>query len=51
MIETYGCCKQYNVCINEIISLYFGVVFGYLTLHGFFVSCFKNNVADQITEG
>ena len=31
MNETHGFTKQYNVCINEIISFHLGVVFGYVT--------------------
>jgi len=30
MNETHGFSKQYNVCINEIISFHLWVVFGYL---------------------
>jgi len=29
MNETFGFSKQCNVCIKEIISLHFGVMFGY----------------------
>jgi len=33
MNETHGFSKQYDVgrCINEIISLHFGVLLGYIT--------------------
>jgi len=31
MNETHGFNKQYNVCINEIISIHLRVVFGYVT--------------------
>jgi len=31
MNETHGFNKQYNVCINEIISFHLRVVFGYVT--------------------
>jgi len=48
MNETHGFSKQYNVCINEIISFHLRVVFGYVTL--IFASFFKSKVADQITE-
>jgi len=49
MNETHGFSKQYNVCINEIISFHLRVVFGYVTW--IFASVFKSKVADQITEG
>ena len=31
MNETHGFSKQYNVCINEIISIHLRVVLGYAT--------------------
>jgi len=31
MNETHGFSKQYNVCINEIISFHLRVMFGYVT--------------------
>jgi len=48
MNETHGFSKQYatRICINELISLHFGVLHGYITW-----IFLRPNVTDQITEG
>jgi len=48
MNETHEFSKHYDACINEMISLLCGVVFGHVTW--IFTSFFKSKVANQITE-
>jgi len=45
MNATRGFRKQYNVCGNDIISLYLRVVFGYIAW--IFCELFKSTFADQ----